>query len=189
MGGILSLDLSKRSTGWAYLGEAAERPFHGCWDKLASEYTTHLGQLCYKLYEELMALHSVMPVRKIFAENPLNMVPNAVATNIESVEIALHLKATVNLFAFTIGTNPMWIHQASWRRHFLGKVQRGTKSTDLKLMAMMACKELGFRPLKHDDAEALGLLDYGCDLEGIVPPWRKPPPPEQPTFKLAGDVA
>lgn len=176
MSGILAVDLSKRSTGWAYYQPGAERPYHGCWTAIASEYTTDQGQIAYKLYEELLNLHSVMPIGKIFGENPVNMLPNGVATNTESIEIAITLKATVNLFGFTINAKRMWIHQASWRKHFLGKIQRGTRSTDLKLLALQACKALGLKPQKHDDAEALGLLDYGCDLEGITPPWRKEPP-------------
>lgn len=185
MSGILSLDLSKRSTGWGYLADGGERPYHGCWDKLASEYTTDLGEICYRLYKELLDLHSVMPVRKIFTENPVNMIPNSVPTSADSVELHLHLKATVNLFGFTIGAPRLWIHQASWRRHFLGKMQRGTKSVDLKFLAIQQCKAFGLRPLKHDDAEALGLLDYGCELEGITPPWRVPPPAVKPLFDLA----
>lgn len=176
MSGLLTLDLSKRSSGWAYLGDGAERPYHGCWDKIASEYTTERGQVFYKLYAELLNLHSVMPVRKIFGEDPVNILPDSVKTNSESIRLACGMAATAEFFAYTINAPIMWIHQASWRKHFLGRIQRGTRSTDLKFMALQACKALGLKPLKHDDAEALGLLDYGCELEGITPPWRAAPP-------------
>ena len=39
-------------------------------------------------------------------------------------------------------------------------------------MAMSRCREIGFAPLKHDEAEALGLLDYAISVEGIIAPWR-----------------
>jgi hypothetical protein len=132
----------------------------------------------------MVELNAVMPIRKIFAENPVNMIPNSVPTNTESVELAMHLKATVNLFGFTVRAPRLWVHQASWRRHFIGKMQRGTKSVDLKFFAIQQCKALGLKPLKHDDAEALGLLDYGCELEGITPPWRAVQP-----LQLTGGAA
>jgi hypothetical protein len=49
---------------------------------------------------------------------------------------------------------------------------RGTKSADYKHLAMSRCRELGFDVIKHDAAEACGLLDYELSVEGIIPPWR-----------------
>lgn len=48
---------------------------------------------------------------------------------------------------------------------------RGTKTPDLKAMAMRRCRELGFRVNKHDEAEAIGLLDYQLSLDGANRPW------------------
>jgi hypothetical protein len=38
---------------------------------------------------------------------------------------------------------------------------------------MTRCRDLGFSPLKHDEAEALGLLDYALSVEGVIAPWRE----------------
>jgi hypothetical protein len=65
------------------------------------------------------------------------------------------------------------VHQATWRRHFLGAMPRGVKTADYKHMAMTKCRELGFEVIKHDAAEACGLLDYQLSIEGIIAPWRE----------------
>jgi hypothetical protein len=51
-------------------------------------------------------------------------------------------------------------------------MKRGTKTPDLKAMAMSRCRELGFEPNGHDEAEALGILDYQLSVQGVIPPWR-----------------
>jgi len=65
------------------------------------------------------------------------------------------------------------VPMATWRRHFLGKMPRATKSAELKDLAMQRCRQLGFKPAKHDEAEAIGLLDYACDQLQIVPYWNQ----------------
>ena len=61
---------------------------------------------------------------------------------------------------------------ASWRRHFIGKMPRGTKSKEWKDYAKERCLQYGWSVRTDDESDALGLLDYGCELRGIVPPWR-----------------
>lgn len=185
MTGILGLDLSKRNTGWAFYKLGSDKPVLGRWDRLASEYTSR-GQTFYKLYEELLGLQSLMKFEKIFAEDMINILPTrkdpqtgevkSVPTNIESIRVAAGMAATLELFAHTVGIPLLFIHQASWRSHFFKGIKRGEKP-DLKLLAIQRTKALlGRRPGTHDEAEAFGVLDYGCELEGITPPWRVEPP-------------
>jgi hypothetical protein len=56
-------------------------------------------------------------------------------------------------FAEAIGCRWRSVPIAAWRRHWIGKMPRGTKSPDLKRMAMLRCRELGFEVIKHDEAE------------------------------------
>lgn len=180
---ILALDLSKNSSGWAYYARGADRPFHGCWDKIASEYTHERGQIFYQLYRELTNLYATMPFDRIYGEEPINHLPHAVQTNAESVRLHLGLASTVELFAYTMRCGSVrWVNMASWRKFFLGKSPRGHKGMDLKFLAIRRCKELGFNPLKHDDAEALGILDYACDAEDVRVPWHD----MEPVYKTAG---
>ena len=62
-----------------------------------------------------------------------------------------------------IYADPPWAFEA-WR---------GTKSVDLKAMAMSRCRDLGFDVNRHDAAEACGLLDYQLSVAGIIAPWRE----------------
>jgi hypothetical protein len=205
---LLTLDISKRSTGWAWydveravkLAAAhaalpddgsccddtcgpdcrclchqdwvpASSTMHGVWDRLGSEFTTR-GQLYYALYKALTDHVQLMPVDKIYAEEPVNLIPNGVATTAENIWISVGMAATVELFAHTRGIRLTWVHQARWRREFLGKMPRGTKSPDLKALAVERARQLGFKPQRHDDAEAIGILDYACKVEHMPAPWR-----------------
>jgi hypothetical protein len=64
------------------------------------------------------------------------------------------------------------VNVATWRRHFIGPMPRGTKSPDLKAMTMKRARELGFSPVGYDEADAIGILDHQLHLDGITPPWR-----------------
>jgi hypothetical protein len=167
---ILALDLSKRSAGWAFYEEGAGQAHHGVWDRLGSEHTGR-GQLYYKLFEQLTGHRKVFGFDRIYAEEPVNLIPNSVATTAENIWISVGMGAALELFAYNFGLKLVWVHQARWRRHFLGRMPRGTKSVDLKEYAKERCRQLGLKPLRHDDAEALGVLDYACDLERLSPPW------------------
>lgn len=175
---ILALDLSKWSTGWAYYDEGSERPFFGVWNKLASEFTECDGRIWYKLYETLVEHRKVMPFDRIYGEQAVNALPQGVPTNIDSIELALGLKTTVELYAFSEGLKkPEWVHMATWRKHFFGKMpraKRGEPRPNLKAMAIQQCHRMDINVLKHDEAEAIGVLDYACDVEGIRAPWRHP---------------
>lgn len=167
---ILALDLSKRSTGWAYYGQGGNTAQHGVWTRLGSEYTSR-GGLFYNLYKTLLEHRQVMPFDMIYAEQPVNLIPNSVATTAENVWIAVGMAATVELFAHSFGVPLNWIHQARWRREFLGRMPRAVKSSQLKDYAMERARQLGFRPQRHDDAEAIGILTYALQIERQPCPW------------------
>lgn len=167
---ILALDLSKRSTGWAFYAAGAEKPFNGVWDRIASEYSSR-GSIYYNIYKALLDTHTLFKFEQVFAEEPLNLIPNSVATTAENIWISVGMAATVELFCHTMGVRLTWVHQARWRREFLGRMPRATKSADLKEMALARCRSLGLKPLRHDDAEALGILTYACQRERVFMPW------------------
>jgi hypothetical protein len=167
---ICALDLSKVSTGWAAWGPDDTRVAHGHW-VLGSEYTSR-GRVFQKLHLNLLDLHTVGPIDALFYEEGINMFPGAVPTNAESVKLAAGLAAHVESFGEAIGARHVRaVPMATWRRHFLGKMPRGTKKGDLKSMAMERSQQLGFKPQKHDEAEAIGILDYACETLGLKPYW------------------
>jgi hypothetical protein len=45
------------------------------------------------------------------------------------------------------------------------------KSKALKDYTMERCRQLGLKPRSHDEADAIGLLDYCLHMKGVTPPW------------------
>lgn len=168
---ILSLDLSKRSTGFALWSDSMERPVSGTWS-LGSELTC-AGRSFVRLHQHMNDLYRVHPFDIVVYEKPLNLGPHAGFTNADTMFVLIGLAAHVDSFCEARSVRKVRdANNASWRRHFLGPMKRGTKTTHLKALAMERCAQLGLRPSKHDEADALGLLDYMCEMEGIIPPWR-----------------
>lgn len=167
---ILALDPSKRNSGWAFYGAGDEKPYHGVWDRIASEYSSR-GSIYYNTYKALLDAHSLFKFEQVFAEEPINLLPGTVATQAENIWTAIGMGASIELFCHTMGIRLTWVPMARWRRDFLGRMPRGTRSTDLKQMALERCHQLGLRPQRHDDAEALGILTYACLRERVFMPW------------------
>lgn len=168
---ILSLDLSKRSTGFALWSDSMARPVSGTWT-LGSELTS-AGRTFLKLHQCMNDLYQVHPFDIVIYEEPLRLGPKSGITNAETMFVLTGLACHVDSFCEARNVRKYRkANNASWRRHFLGPMKRGTKTTHLKALAMERCAQLGLRPSKHDEADALGLLDYMCEMERIIPPWR-----------------
>lgn len=167
---VLGLDPSKRAMGWA-LWAPGEQIASGVWE-LGSELTSR-GTVFARVHEKIMELHQLGRIEAVFYEDLVNIVPGSpVPTNKDSILLAAGIAAHIESFGEAMGFRIVRaVHQATWRRHFIGKMPRGTKSVDLKAMAMERCRQLGFRPTKHDQAEAIGILDYACDALNLSPPW------------------
>lgn len=120
-----------------------------------------------------MELHRLGAIEAVFYEDLVNIVPGSpVATNKESILLAAGIAAHIESFGEAMGFRIVRaVHQATWRRHFLGKMPRATRSAQLKEMAMARARQLGFRALKHDQAEAIGIMDYACAALDLTPPW------------------
>ena len=168
---ILALDLSKRSTGWACWSDDLDNPIYGTW-ALGSEFTSD-GQTYAKLHQCLADLRAVMKFEFVFYEQPLRPEVLQGSTNIDTLRVLSGLAAHAESFAYAVGC---WgihaVHLAVWRKHFIGRMPRGTKTKQWKEYAIERCRHYGWNPRRDDEADALGLLDYGCSLKGITPPWR-----------------
>jgi hypothetical protein len=169
--GILALDLSKRSTGWACWMPGDENPHYGRW-VLGSEFTGD-GQTYCKLHECLMHLRMISRFEQIYFEQPLQQQALTGHTNIDTLRVLTGLAAHTESYAYAMGLRTvMAVHQASWRKHFIGRMPRGTKTKTWKDYSRERCAQYGWATRTDDEADALGILDYACDLKGIIPPWR-----------------
>ncbi|WP_028970138.1 hypothetical protein [Sphingomonas sp. URHD0057] len=166
---FLALDLSVRSTGFALWSQGQALPVSGTWALGSLEWR---GRAFVRLHKQLLDLHRVASLDEIVFEEPLSPGSLHGHTNVATLYLAAGLAAHVESFAEAVGARHRAVHQATWRRHFIGKMPRGTKTPDLKHMAMTRCRDLGFDVQKHDAAEACGLLDYQLIVAGIIAPWR-----------------
>jgi hypothetical protein len=171
MSSLLALDLSKTSTGYAIWTPGSDRPVSGTW-KLGSDMTT-AGMVFINLHRQMSELYSVSPFDNVLYEEPLNLGPHSGFTNKDTIFLLVGLAAHVDSFCEAKRLRKYrCINNSSWRRTFLGKMKRGTKTKQLKDYAFERCHQLGFRPANADEADALGILDHMCELERIIPPWR-----------------
>lgn len=60
---------------------------------------------------------------------------------------------------------------STWRVHFIGKCRGFATKTEAKEMAIDACLERGWNPATHDEAEALGIMDYVFAKMELEKPW------------------
>jgi hypothetical protein len=174
----VALDLSIRSTGWAMWSRGQEKPACGTWS--LAPHVDYAARAFVRLHKNLLDLHRLEPIESIVFEEaiPPHMLHGQ--TNAITVAAAAGLSAHAMSFAEAMGISWRPVSIAAWRRHFIGKMPRGTKTVDLKAMAMKRCRELGFDAIKHDAAEACGLLDYQLSVAGISAPWR-----DAPAFELS----
>ena len=166
---VLALDLSKRSAGWAMWAVGEERPASGAWE-LGSEYTSR-PETFVRLHQRMSEQTAFGLPDAVFYEEPIQAVQLQGHTNIETLKLVAGLAAHAESWAEAMGCRIIrGVNLATWRRHFLGKMPRATKTAELKGYAVERCRQLGFRPRVHDEAEALGILDYACETLSILPP-------------------
>ena len=172
MAGYLGLDLSKTSTGFALWHEGLDKPICGTWELGAS--MTSPGTVFLRLHQRIHELQRVTEIGSVAYEKPRHLDGFNVQSNAESHFLAVGLAAHVESYcdAKRIGAVRQ-VNQATWRKHFIGKMARATRSDQFKAMAMARCRQLGIKPNKHDAAEAVGILDYLLEIERVMPPWRR----------------
>jgi hypothetical protein len=172
MSTIVALDLSKRSTGWALWEQGSDSARFGTWT-LGSEYTSR-GGTYRKLRQHVADLSRLVDIQHIFFEEPLRPEQLQGHTNIESLRVLTGLAATAECLGEELGCRTvMPVHNKTWRAQFIGRQKRGTGRETLKDLAKERCRQLGMKPRNDDEADAIGLLDYGCEALGIVPVWRR----------------
>lgn len=183
----LTLDLSKRSTGWCIWHHGWEKPRFGHW-QLGSEYTSP-GRVFAKLHECLLDAHAVIGFDAIYYEQKLNPASLQGHTTLDTISLLGGLEAHVLSFGEAVGVPCRAINVSAWRPDFIGRMEvsdarkrarakakaTGKKASardDLKALTMERCRQLGLTPRNDDEADGIGLMDYQLGLIGIVPPWR-----------------
>lgn len=138
-----------------------------------------VGPAMEKLRVTLATLHAAEPITHLFKESTI--VPHArlnkatgrvsMSTNQATVFKLNALSGMAEWFGHMAGAIVRDVDQQDWRKHFLlEKAPKGTK--ELKEAALRAARMRGWHPTSDHEAEAAGVLDYGCACFGIKTPWR-----------------
>lgn len=167
----VALDLSLSSTGFASWSDGDAAPAFGRWPLADSMKWRGRGYV--RLHKSLLQIHAATPIDHLIFEEPLTPASVSGHTNIDTLQTLAGLAAHAESFAAAVKATARPVNVATWRRHFIGPMPRGTKSPDLKAMTMKRCRELGFDPVSFDEADALGILDHALSVDGILPPWRQ----------------
>lgn len=168
---VLALDLSIKSTGFALLSGGEAKPVSGAWE-LAGR-VAHAARAFVRLHRSLRDLNNITPIDVIAYEDTVPPYMLRGHSDAATVKALAGLAGHVESFCAAMGIRCHAVNQSTWRRHFVGSMPRGTVSADWKHLAMNRCREFGLHPAKHDEAEAIGLLDYQLSVEGVTPPWRQ----------------
>lgn len=167
---VLALDQSETSTGYAVWGPKDARAVTGH-KALGSAYTSP-GRVFANIHELMTELDSIGSIDAVFYERPRHLDGWNAQSNANAHLLLVGLAAHILSWGCAMQCRVVRdVHMATWRRHFLGKMPRATKSDELKDMAMKRARQFGFKPAKHDEAEAIGILDFACEELGLSPPW------------------
>jgi hypothetical protein len=186
---LIALDLSKSSTGWAAWGVGQNaQPSYGH-ERLGSEYSSNGMTFC-KLHKVLADLHAVHRFDAIFYEQKINPQNLSGVTNIHTINIMAGLEAHTQSFAHAYGIRKCEaVDVGRWRPAFIGRVEHSVAKADarrdrkagnqkasardtLKRLTMERAMQLGFSPRCDDEADAIGILTYACEvIIGTPPPW------------------
>ncbi len=159
---VLALDVAKWRTGWAVGYPGMNRPHWGV-HQMAGDWDRHEGKHLHEWRSFLERRIDEHGVTYIAVERPFidlkSFDYNGTAPILQMHGIALEL-------AHARGIRLGAVSIASWRAHFLGtsKAPPGLASHQrtnaLKDMAMRRCAQRGWLPEYHDEAEALGIMDF-----------------------------
>jgi hypothetical protein len=166
----LALDLSLSSTGYALWRSGDERATLGHW--MLAEHSKWQASGFVRLHRFMLDLHREGAIDNVVSEEPLSQAALKGNTTISTIRLQVGLAAHVMSFAKAVKATHVETNISSWRRHFIGKIPRGTKTPDLKALAFTRARELGFDPACHDESDALGILDHNLSSNGVIPPWR-----------------
>lgn len=159
---VLALDIAKHRTGWAIGSPGMDRPYWGHYS-LAGEWDKHEGLRLHQWRNFLEATINRHGVTYIAIERPFvdtdDFNYNGSIPILQMWGIALELAEARKLRHGVVSIG-------SWRQHFLGTAKapaglaKAQRTNALKDMAMRQCAHRGWLPEFHDEAEALGIMDF-----------------------------
>jgi Holliday junction resolvasome RuvABC endonuclease subunit len=159
---VLALDIALRRTGWAVGWPGMQRPFWGVHD-IAGDWDGREGERLTAWRRFLEARLDEHTVTCIAMELPF--IDNR-AFSFNGTVAVLQMQGIALELAHARGIRAAGVAIASWRAHWIGQgvAPKHLASKDrtpwLKDMAMKRAAERGWLTQFHDEAEALGIMDF-----------------------------
>lgn len=159
---VLSLDIAKNRTGWAAGSMQWTRPHWGVFE-LAGDWDRHEGQRLHSFREFLMRKIAEYGVTYIAIERFFIDLKDFDFNGTTPIA-QMHGIAMETAHAEAVRCGSVAI--GSWRKHFLGSaaapkhLAAKQRTGYYKDMAIKKCTERNWYVQFHDEAEALGIMDY-----------------------------
>jgi hypothetical protein len=159
---VLALDIALRRTGWAVGSSGMQRPFWGVHDT-AGDWDGREGECLHAWRRFLEARLNEHAVTCIAMELPFI---DARALSFNGTAAVLQMQGMALELAHARGIRAAGVAIASWRAHWIGRgvapkhLARKERTPWLKDVAMKRAAERGWLTRFHDEAEALGIMDF-----------------------------
>lgn len=186
---VLALDIAKHRTGWAVGSPDMERPYWGTYE-LAGDWEKHEGLRLHQWRTFLESKIAAHHVTYVAMERPFidmrDFDYNGTVPIIQMWGIVLELAQSLKL---RHGAVPI----GSWRAHFLGTAKapaglaKAQRTTALKDMAVKQALNRGWLCQFHDEAEALGIMDFA--LACLDPDYEHKTGPQVRRAELKAEIA
>lgn len=181
MGAVAVYDLS-RSAGWAVWTPTLERPRSGILRLPPPRTNGSIGPALQLLFDHIAWLDRRFDGHRLehigyeaflAATGGTKDAQTTFVTSPKTQKTLIGFMGVAELAAEILEIEPHSIHNASWRRFWLGSQPRGTKRERWKELAVQKASRLGWDPKGDDEADAIGQLHWllTCKL-GIKPQWQ-----------------
>ena len=159
---VLALDLALRRTGWAVGWPGMQRPFWGVHDTVG-DWDGREGAHLHAWRRFLEARFDEHRVTCIAMELPFI---DGKAFNFNGTVAVLQMQGIALQLAHARGIDAKGVPIPSWRAHWLGQaiapkhLAQKERTPWLKEQAMRRAADRGWYVQHHDEAEALGIMDF-----------------------------
>ena len=159
---VLALDIALRRTGWAVGWLGMQRPFWGVHETVG-DWDGREGEHLHAWRRFLEARFDEHAVTCIAMELPFI---DGKAFNFSGTQAVLQMQGIALELAHARGIKAFGVAIASWRSHWIGRgiapkhLEQKERTPWLKDQAMKRAADRGWLALHHDEAEALGIMDY-----------------------------
>lgn len=176
-------DLSTQA-GYAIYHPDLDEPVFGTCRLPATTETGSVGPAMHLLFDHICWIHETYALAAIGAENFLAPTggqkdeKTKFTTSPRTIKRLVGMQTTLEMCASMIGIEAHSIHNASWRKYWLGSQKRGTQREEWKRLSVEKANGFGWAVKNDDEADALGQLHFLLNKLSISPRWGRNPSKE-----------